>query len=165
MTFSKRLRASAAVLLLIVAPATWAKDGLGEIHSSMAAGNAAVAASPNAPGVRRMLAQQARYSVDEVQMADGSQVRKYLAANGQIFAVTWNTLYKPDLSKLLGAYFPSYADAAKLAAQKGGIQRQFHHDANDLVLQSGGHLHVFSGYAYLRSQLPPGVSAQSLGWE
>lgn len=117
----------------------------------------------SAPSVRRMLAQQSRFSIDEVQMADGSRVRKYLADNGQIFAVTWTTLYKPDLSTLLGPYFPAYSSAAKLTAQRGGIQRQFHHDANDLVVQSGGHLHVFSGYAYLRSQLP--VSAQSLGWE
>lgn len=173
MTSNKRLRAGAAALLLLAACAAQAKDGLGEIHSSVAAGNGAAGTTPNTnananaitPGVRRMLAQQARYSVDEVQMADGSRVRKYLAGNGQIFAVSWNTLYKPDLSTLLGSYFPQYAGAAKVAAQKGGIQRHFHHDANDLVVQSGGHLRVFSGYAYLRSQLPAGVSAQSLGWE
>jgi hypothetical protein len=167
MIFSKHLRVSAAGLLIIAAPALWAKDGLGEIHSSAAAGNASPAVNTNAsaPGMRRMLAQRSSYSVDEVQMADGSRVRKYLADSGQIFAVTWNTLYKPDLSLLLGTYFSSYAGAARQAAQKGGIQRQFHHETPDLVVQSSGHLHVFSGYAYLRSAFPAGVTARTLGWE
>jgi hypothetical protein len=112
-----------------------------------------------------MMAQQARYSMEEVQANDGSRVRKYIADDGQIFALSWNTLYKPDLSTLLGSYFPNYAGAARLAARKGGIQRRFHHETTDLVVQSGGHLHVFSGYAYLRTQFPAGVSPQSLGWE
>ncbi len=163
MTFSDRVRASAAAVLLVVAPSLWAKDSLGEIHSSVSGANAA----PNVitAGARHLLAQKVRYSVDEVQLADGSRIHKYLAENGQIFAVSWNTLYKPDLSLLLGEYFSSYAGAAKLSAQQGGIHRQFHHDANDLVVQSGGHLHVFSGYAYLRSQLPAGVSPQLMGWQ
>ena len=173
MIFRRRLRASAAGLLILASPALWAKDGLGEVHSAYGAGNAGVsslsnagaASNLNAHGARRMLAQQAAYSVDEVQLTDGSRVRRYVAGNGQIFAVSWNTLYKPDLSKLLGAYFSGYAGAAQLAGQKGGIQRQFRHEGTDLVVQSGGHLHVFSGYAYLRSALPPGVSLQSLGWE
>ena len=177
MTFSSVVRASCAVLLLLGAPALWAKDGLGEIHSSKAAGSAAAVATPNlnaasgmpapttAPVMRRMLAQQARYTVEEVQANDGSRVRKYIADDGLVFALSWNTLYKPDLSTLLGPYFSGYAGAAKTAAQKGGIQRQFQHQTSDLVVQSGGHLHVFSGYAYLRNQFPAGVSPQTLGWE
>ena len=163
MTFSSRVRASAAVVLLVMATSIWAKDSLGEIHSSVAGGNATSVSAP--VGVRHLMSQRVAYSVDEVQMADGSRVHKYLADNGKIFAVSWNTLYKPDLSLLLGTYFSSYADAAKRAAEKGGIQRQFHHDANDLVVQSNGHLHVFSGYAYLRSQFPAGVNPQTLGWQ
>jgi hypothetical protein len=163
MTFSDRVRASAAAVLLVVAPSLWAKDSLGEIHSSVAGAN--VSPSGVAAGERHLLAQNARYSMDEVQLADGSRIHKYLADNGQIFAVSWNTLYKPDLSLLLGTHFSSYAGATKLAGKKGGIQRQFHHEANDLVVQSGGHLHVFSGYAYLRSQFPAGVNPQLLGWQ
>jgi hypothetical protein len=161
------------LLLVMMAPCAHARDGLGEIHSSKLTGSAAAATAPNvnvtgnmpAPAARRMLAQQARYSMEEVQANDGSRVRKYIADDGQIFALSWNTLYKPDLSTLLGSYFPNYAGAARLAARKGGIQRRFHHETTDLVVQSSGHLHVFSGYAYLRTQFPAGVSPQSLGWE
>jgi hypothetical protein len=173
MTFSSVVRASCAALLLLGATALWAKDGLGEIHSSKAAGSAAAVSTPQtsvastmpAPAARRLLAQQARYSVEDVQANDGSRIRKYIADDGLVFALSWNTLYKPDLSTLLGQYFSSYAGAAKTAAQKGGIQRQFHHQTSDMVVQSGGHLHVFSGYAYLRNQFPAGVSPQTLGWE
>lgn len=179
MTFSNALRGSCAALLLLGAPAVWAKDALGDIHSSKASGSAAAVATPNAfassnmpapapaPALvaRRALAQQARYSVEDVQASDGSRIRKYIADDGLVFALSWNTLYKPDLSALLGQYFSSYAGAAKTAAQKGGIQRQFQHETADMVVRSGGHLHVFTGYAYLRAQFPAGVSPQALGWE
>lgn len=104
------------------------------------------------------------YSLAEEVHPDGSRIRRYLAANGQVFAISWKTMYKPDLSKLLGASFPEYADAAHTAAQRGGIQRQFRLDGSDLVLQSAGHLHVFTGMAYKPSLMPSGVTAQTLGW-
>jgi hypothetical protein len=90
-------------------------------------------------------------------------VQQFVASNGLVFAVRWNTLYKPDLSALLGTAFPAYASAAQQAGQRGGIQRAFHHAGSDLVLLSTGHLHVFSGYAYRRSLLPRGLSVQALG--
>jgi hypothetical protein len=109
------------------------------------------------------VAQAQQYAVHDLKMADGSLVQQYVAANGRVFAVRWNTLYKPDLSALLGASFPAYASAAQQAARHGGIQRQFHHEAGDLVLHSAGHLQVFSGYAYRRSLLPRGLNLQHIG--
>lgn len=160
MTFSRRCARGALLLGLaygaVQAPA-WA--ALGERHTSMAdAGSSGMAS-------KRSVAAMVRYTLHETQRPDGSRVREYVAPNGQVFAVSWNTLYKPDLSTLLGQSFPVYASAAQVAAQRGGIQRQFHHDDADLVVQSTGHLHVFAGHAYLRSQLPQGVTAQTLGWE
>ena len=95
----------------------------------------------------------------ELTLPDGSRVQQWVASNGLVFAVRWNTLYKPNLARLLGPSFANYADAA----QQGGIQRQFHHQGLDLVVQSAGHLHVFSGYAYRPSLVPRGVSMHSLG--
>ena len=99
----------------------------------------------------------------ELTLPDGSRVQQWVASNGLVFAVRWNTLHKPDLSSLLGNAFASYGSAARQAALRGGIQRQFRHQESDLVVQSDGHLHVYSGYAYRPSLLPQGIRPQTLG--
>jgi hypothetical protein len=152
MTFSSPRRA----LLLVLLAAPLARAALGEAQYSIDADAARMAA-------RHALARSAQYSVHELTLADGSLVRQYVAGNGRVFAVRWNTLSKPDLSHLLGSAFGGYRDAAQAAARQGGIQRHFRHDAADLVLQSDGHLHVFSGWAYRRSLLPPGLTPQAIG--
>jgi hypothetical protein len=140
--------------MAVAAAPAWA--GLGDGQASIETDRVRMSA-------RHSVARVQQYAVHELKMADGSRVQQYVAGNGRVFAVRWNTLYKPDLSDLLGTSFPDYASAAGTASRRGGIQRQFHHESNDLVVQSSGHLHVFSGYAYRRSMLPQGVSAQSIG--
>lgn len=153
MTSSSGARPLLALLLL--APLL-ARAGLGEGESSINTERVRIHA-------RHAVAASAQYTLHELTQANGSRIQQYVASNGLVFAVRWNTLYKPDLAALLGSSFPTYASAAQQAAQRGGIQRHFHHEGNDLVLQSSGHLQVFSGYAYRRSLMPRGVSAQSLG--
>ncbi len=154
MTFSSQRALWALVVMALPVASAWA--GLGEGQGSVDTDRVRMRA-------RHSVARAQQYAVHDLTMADGSRVQQYVAGQGRVFAVRWNTLYKPDLSALLGTSFPDYASAAQVAAKRGGIQRQFHHEGNDLVLQSSGHLHVFSGYAYRRSLLPHGVSAQSLG--
>lgn len=151
MTFSSR---SGLLALLLASPLAWA--GLGEAEGSIA---------PQAVHMqaRQSVARAALYTVHELKMADGSRVRQYVASSGRVFAVSWNTLYKPELSALLGPSFSSYSHAARTAAQQGGVQRQFRHEGDDLVVQSSGHLHVYAGYAYRRSLLPPGLRLDALG--
>jgi len=136
-----------------------AQAALGEMRSLPAA------SAPASTGAQRSVAAMARYTVQEDLRPDGSRVREYLAPDGRVFAVSWNTLYKPNLSVMLGQSFPTYATAAQQAALRGGIQRQFRHDNSELVVVSTGHLNVFSGHAYLRSLWPQGLSPQALGWE
>jgi hypothetical protein len=142
------------LLALLGTPLAWA--GLGEGEASIDTARVRMSA-------RHAIARSPQYAMHELKAADGSQVQQYVASNGVVFAVRWNTLYKPNLSKLLGTSFPTYASAAQQAGQRGGIQRQFRHEGGDLVVQSTGHLHVFSGYAYRPSLLPRGLTAQSIG--
>jgi hypothetical protein len=152
MTFSKRgwlvLGIWGAVLPV------WA--GLGQPQSSIEADRARISA-------RHAVVRAPQYTVHDLTMADGSRVQQFVAGNGQVFAVRWDTLHKPDLSDLLGNAFASYAGAVQQAARRGGIQRQFRHESSDLVVQASGHLHVYSGYAYRPSLLPQGLSPQTLG--
>lgn len=154
MTSSSRSWLYALVFLATPAVSTWA--GLGEGQASIDTDGVRMSA-------RHSVARAQQYAVHELKAADGSRVQQFVSGNGQVFAVRWTTLYKPDLSALLGASFDDYKVAANDAAKRGGIQRQFHHEGNDLVVQSSGHLHVFSGYAYRRSMLPQGLTPKSIG--
>lgn len=180
---SSRLATATSCLLWAALVAQPAHAALGALHTaaaSPAAAAASVAATtatptppqtptptptPTAAKAQRAFAAKPHYTEHSTQAPDGSRVQELVASNGVVFAVRWNTLYKPNLALLLGTSFPAYADSARQAALRGGIQRQFRHDAADLVVQSTGHLHTFAGYAYVRSLLPTGVSPQSLGWE
>ena len=40
----------------------------------------------------------------EITLADGSGIKEYVNAAGQVFAVSWRTRLKPNLQVLLGAH-------------------------------------------------------------
>ncbi|RFO95379.1 hypothetical protein DIC66_18630 [Rhodoferax lacus] len=142
------------LLGLLAASPAWA--GLGEAESSIDSARVRMRA-------QHSQVRAAQYTVHELKMADGSRVRQFVAGNGQVFAVNWTTLYKPDLFSLLGSSYGKYNDAVQAAAQRGGIQRQFRHDGADLVVQSSAHLNVYRGFAYRPSMLPAGMRFQTLG--
>lgn len=144
------------VLALMVASAGSVWAGLGEGQASIESDRVRMSA-------RHSVARGQQYAVHELKSPNGSLLQQFVSGNGQVFAVRWNTQYKPDLSTLLGTSFEDYRVVANMAAQRGGIQRQFHHEGSDLVVQSSGHLHVFSGYAYRRSLLPYGLNPKSIG--
>jgi beta-xylosidase len=172
MTFNSTLRCGIVALgWIAVGTAVQAAGALGEFHSvarpvAFAARSAAsmdpgTASSAEAAPTSTALP----YNVAEEVRPDGSRIRRYLAPNGQVFAISWNTLYKPNLSNLLGNSFPSYATAAQAIGKRGGIQRHFRYEGIDLVVQSTGHLHVFHGYAYRTSLFPQGINVASVGLE
>ncbi len=141
-------------LSLLCAPLAWA--GLGENEGTITGDRMRMRAFHS-------VARTAQFTVHELKGTDGSRVTQYVAGNGRIFALSWHTLYKPDLSSLLGSSFSTYSTAAQAAAQRGGMQRQFLHQGSDLVMQSTGHMGVYSGFAYRPSLLPPGLDLQTLG--
>jgi hypothetical protein len=144
------------VALVLSLPPALSFAGLGQDQSS-------VSLDRRRMDARQHITTGVQYSLHEIQAADGSRVRQYVSANGMVFAVSWHTLQKPDLSALLGSSYPSYAQSAQAAARRTGIQRQFRHEDLDLVLRSSAHLNVFSGFAFRRSMLPRGLDLHTLG--
>src|SRR5579863_7472360 len=95
------------------------------------------------------------YDVQQIAAA-GQTVREYLTRGGRVFAVTWSGPTPPDLSQLLGLYFPEYA--GRLAAlEHPGLKRSLRVVTPTLIVESSGHMRAFSGRAYLPALLPPGV--------
>ena len=148
MIFNSRWHA--LLLAVISCVPLLARAGLGQPESSIAQDSSRLQA-------QRSRSVQSNYTVHVLLMADGSRIFQYVGTDQRVFAVRWAAMHKPDLTQLLGDAYPRYASAVQSAAIRGGIQRSFHHESLDLVVHSSGHLHLFAGYAYRPSLLPPGV--------
>ncbi len=79
-----------------------------------------------------------------------------------MFGIAWCGPCVPDLATLLGSYFPQYQqNLNEQRAARGGRGPVSVQDSG-LVVQSGGHIGVFAGVAYLPQSMPAGVSASDI---
>lgn len=101
------------------------------------------------------------YTVRETTLANGTAVREYLTSAGTVFAVAWSGPQMPDLSSLLGTYFPQYV-AGVQASRANGVRGPGAVENSALVVHSGGHMGAFSGQAWLPSALPSGFSTSDI---
>ena len=100
-----------------------------------------------------------QYTVHEIQTPFGTQIREYVSAHGQVFAVTWKGPHMPDLEQILGRYFADYVSAARGKRMGRGpvfVQRP------DLVVQSAGHMRAFFGRGYIPQLVPAGVDLNEI---
>jgi Protein of unknown function (DUF2844) len=103
------------------------------------------------------------YTVRETTLGNGTVVREYLAADGSVFGIAWHGPQIPDLTDLLGSYFPQYVAGVKaVRAARGGARGPVSVDQSSLVVRSGGHMGSFSGQAWLPPALPAGVSGSDI---
>ncbi|WP_206002533.1 DUF2844 domain-containing protein [Paraburkholderia antibiotica] len=102
--------------------------------------------------VARAATTQGAYSVHQLTLPSGTQVREYVASNGTVFGVAWDGPTLPDLKSMLGASFDAYVAAN---ASRRGTPLAVSSD--ELVVFSSGHLRAFTGYAYLPRAVPAGV--------
>jgi hypothetical protein len=103
------------------------------------------------------------YTVRETTLGNGTVVREYLGADGAVFGLAWRGPQMPDLSDLLGSYFPQYVGGVKaVRAARGNARGPVSVDQSGLVVRSGGHMGAFSGVAWLPSALPAGVSGSDI---
>jgi Protein of unknown function (DUF2844) len=133
-----------------------AHAGLGEAESSVESDRLNFSA-------QRMLRHQLGYRVHVLETPQGARVQQYVGAQGRVFAVSWRAGFKPDLSRLLGSSAPEVERSMNEAVRKGGLQRQFHHQQSDLVVQASAYLNQHRGIAYRPSLLPAGFDLSSLG--
>src|SRR5262245_58503018 len=87
-----------------------------------------------------------------VEAADGTVVREYVSPAGLVFGLAWQGPTVPDMTQLLGAYFPAYQDTLHAAGRHRGPWRV---QMEDCVVELRGHLGAFSGRAYVPSRAPP----------
>jgi hypothetical protein len=100
------------------------------------------------------------YSVHEITTPTGTVVREFVSsATGQVFAVTWQGPFMPDLKQVLGDHFATFVEGAgntRIGRSNALVTRP------EVVIHSGGHMRAFAGKAYLPGQLPEGVHIEDI---
>ncbi|SMG02744.1 FIG00452630: hypothetical protein [Burkholderia singularis] len=131
-----------------------AADSAAKVHtlqrSTRAAGGSAAASA------------QAGYAVRETTFGSGTVVREYVSTAGTVFALSWRGPVVPNLSDLLGSYFPQYQAGVKASRDARGPRAPATIETSGLVVHTGGHMGAFSGQAWLPQSLPAGFSANDI---
>ena len=99
------------------------------------------------------------YSVHEIQTPSGLVINEYVSAQGKVFAVSWRGPGLPNLPQLLGDYSGELAQAATHP------HYNHHHlniEAQNVVMQSGGHLRTRYGRAWVPGLLPENFSLKDI---
>ncbi|MCC8393222.1 DUF2844 domain-containing protein [Paraburkholderia sp. MMS20-SJTR3] len=140
----------ASVSSRLVQPASGASQSVMRSASGAAGSSAATSSSSS-------------YTVRETALGNGTVVREYLDTSGAVFGLAWHGPQMPDLSELLGSYFPQYVTSVKaVRAARGNTRGPVSVDDSALVVHSGGHMGAFSGVAWLPAALPSGVSGSDI---
>jgi hypothetical protein len=142
-------------------------DGATVSTLNAAAAHAAVAASRATnqaaqAGAASTPSATAAYTVRQTTFAGGTVVREYISQAGTVFGVGWTGQQPPDLSALLGSYFPQYVAGVKASHAAGRVHGPGVVEQPGLVVHAGGHMGAFSGQAWLPQDLPAGVSAADI---
>ena len=102
------------------------------------------------------------FDVHQMQSATGTTVREYVSTTGQVFAVSWEGPWMPDLRQMLGPYFDAYQRNLAAARNSRRSHGPITIRAGDLVVQIGGHPRAFAGKAYIERMLPRGMQPETI---
>jgi uncharacterized protein DUF2844 len=100
------------------------------------------------------------FSVHQITTKSGITVKEFVSAGGVVFGISWRGPVFPDLSQLLGTYFPQFQRAA--SAQAPYHRRHLMIHTAQLVVETGGHMRDLRGRAYLPALLPAGMGAATV---
>jgi hypothetical protein len=143
--------------LFLAAPLLFA----GPVQATLGEPAASVAADRRAlGGLMGAKTTQKNYQIEEIK-TDAATVREYVSPDGIVFAIAWNGLIHPDLTKLLGTYSGEYNQALKKVPRKPG-RRSLQVKSDRVVVEKWGHMRNLQGRAYAPALLPPGVNTNEL---
>jgi Protein of unknown function (DUF2844) len=99
------------------------------------------------------------YTVHQSLDANGVTTREYVLPGNVVFAVTWEGPIRPDMTALLGTYFPNYVSAGRSRLLGSGPLAS---GDDTFRIESGGRLGHFYGIAWLPRLIPAGVRPSDL---
>ncbi|MDF0606453.1 DUF2844 domain-containing protein [Neisseriaceae bacterium TC5R-5] len=137
--------------------------GLGVLFAVVLTSNAQASLgqyiAPNGETIRSFsvlkTVEMAGYSIQESQDAAGMLIREFVSSEGIVFAVSWRGKTIPNMQRLLGEYFPVYAQAQR--NNRAGLN-MLQGVQSGLEVSSGGRMGAFYGVAYVSGLLPAGLT-------
>lgn len=103
------------------------------------------------------------YTVTTTTLPSETVVNEYVDNTGKVFAVSWHGPRTVPLRKLLGASFEKWHEGLDEArTRRGGGNGPIAVHAQDLVVETGGHMGAISGRAWLPSALPAGFNTDQI---
>jgi hypothetical protein len=100
------------------------------------------------------------YSVHELETPI-AKIQEFVDNSGQVFAVSWRGIRRPDLSVLLGSFYGEYNNIDSRRARmitRAPVSIQ----TSRIVVRKGGHMRDIKGMAVISDQLPAGVRLEDL---
>lgn len=118
------------------------------------------------PGARILAAtptaRSSLYTLHEVQLENGTNVREYATSAGLVFAVSWRGPVLPDLNALLGSHFSTFKFEVEQARMNGRRGSPVNIEIDELVVRSNGRMRNFFGHAYVPDLAPAGVNIKDV---
>jgi len=97
-----------------------------------------------------------------VTLDSGLVIKEFASPDGSVFAVSWRGPVLPDLSTLLGAYFPVFMQANEAARATGRRGSPVSVARDGLMVQASGRHPHFFGYAYVTHLTPSGINIKDV---
>ncbi|MFM0043798.1 DUF2844 domain-containing protein [Paraburkholderia sediminicola] len=111
-------------------------------------------ATPQSAAGATTVTTTAPYTTRESRDTNGVLIREYVLPSNTVFAVTWEGPIRPDMTALLGSYFPNFVTAGESRARGTGPLNEGN---GDFRIESAGRLGHFFGMAYLPRLMPANV--------
>ncbi len=86
-------------------------------------------------------------------------IRQYINNNNVVFGIAWDGPIMPDLSQLLGSYFPNFQTAL---SNQSNLRNTRQISTGNLVIHQNGHMRHYMGNAWDPSLLPAGVTGREI---
>jgi len=151
--------AASLALSLSVAAALPAHAGLGGDESSINSDAVAMHAA-TAPSTAAASEPSTPYDVRSFVTEHGTTVREYASHSGSVFGIAWDGRRPPDLSVLMGSYYPEYASASN-SRRHVSLNHAVIEGPNSVVVMSG-RMGRSVGRAYVTNLAPAGVDAKAV---
>lgn len=118
----------------------------------------------NAPSTHSAspLAANELFTMTAMTTDSGVVIKEFIRSDGLVFAVSWRGPVLPDLSTLLGAYFPVFMQANEEARATGRRGSPVSVASDGLVVQASGRRPDFFGYAYVTHLTPSGINIKDV---
>ncbi len=143
-----------ALFLVVLLPARQTLAALGQSVESVESDRQSLSA------VRGAMTAHRDYTVHEIK-TESAVVREYVSPAGIVFAIAWDGLVHPDLTRLLGTYAGEYQEALRQTPQTKG-RRQLQVRTSRVVVEKWGHIRDMKGRAYAPDLVPAGVSIDAI---